>query len=117
LKRIVEPTSAFTVNRRGYYLALKIHIGLAQKADLDMVAPLVSQLDLAHCQVRALCLQDFEAYALFLGLRYIGQFERGAARLREYFNEQRRVRWPLPQPIRDALCSSYGSAETETGLK
>jgi DNA-binding SARP family transcriptional activator len=119
LKRVVEPISAFTVTRRGYYRALEIHIGLAQKADLDTVARLVSELDLVHCQVRGLGLQDFEAYALFLGLRYIGQFERGAERLREYFNEQRRFRWPLPRAIRDALGSPYGSAETEklSGLK
>jgi hypothetical protein len=104
LKCVVEPISAFTVNRRGYYFALEIHIRLAQRADLDEVAPLVSELEGAHCQVRTLGQQDFEAYALFLGLRYIGQLERGAERLREYI-EHRRVRWPLPPAIHDALGS------------
>jgi len=109
LKCVVEPISAFTVSRRGYYYALEIHIRMAQRADVGDVASLVSELEQSHCQVRALGQQDFEAYALFLGLRYIGQLERGTERLREY-SEHRRVRWPLPQAIRDALDSSHCSA-------
>jgi tetratricopeptide (TPR) repeat protein len=108
LKCVVEPVSGFTVSRRGYYFALEIHIRLAQRADLDELAPLVLELERAHCQVRTLGQQDFEAYALFLGLRCIGQFERGAERLREYF-EHRRAKWPLPPAILDALGSSYCS--------
>jgi DNA-binding SARP family transcriptional activator len=109
LKCVVEPISAFTVSRRGYYYALEIHIRMAQRADVGDVASLVSELERAHCQVRALGQQDFEAYALYLGLRHIGQLERAAVRLREYVNEHRRVRWPVPEAIRDALGSPYSS--------
>jgi DNA-binding SARP family transcriptional activator/tetratricopeptide (TPR) repeat protein len=115
LKCVVEPISAFSVSRRGYYYALEIHIRLAQRADVGDVSSLVAELERAHCQVRALGQQDFEAYALFLGLRYIGQLERATERLREY-SENRRARWPLPQAIRDALRSSRSGGRNFSGL-
>jgi len=110
---IASPSSTFSVARKGYYLSLEIRIRLAQQNGLDGLATLVSELERTHCQMRGLGQQDFESYALFLGLCHIGQSERGATLLREYVNEHRRSRWPLAQSIRDSLSPHFEFAETE----
>ena len=97
----------FSIARKGYYLSLEIRIRLA-RAQPDKIAPLVSELETAHYQLRGMGHQDFECYTLFLGLCHIGQPERGAMLLRDYVSKLRRARWPLPQSIRDVLQLNQG---------
>jgi DNA-binding SARP family transcriptional activator/tetratricopeptide (TPR) repeat protein len=99
---IASPSSTFSLSRKGYYLALEIRIRLAERTDLT-IATLVAELELAHSRMRESGNQDFESYALFLGLSAIGQPDRATALLKDYVNKHRRSRWPLPEGILRAV--------------
>jgi tetratricopeptide (TPR) repeat protein len=94
---IGAPCSTFSVSRKGYYLALEIRLRLAQHADPQTITTLVSELEQTHCRMRGLGNQDFESYALFLGLCALGNRERATVLLREYVDRYRRVKWPLSE--------------------
>jgi DNA-binding SARP family transcriptional activator len=101
---LIETASpTYSVSRRGYYLALEIRIRLQQGAIPSAIEPLVTELERTHLQMRALGVQDFEAYALYLGFCALGDQERGFDLLREYVKVHRRVKWPLSQRVLDAL--------------
>jgi DNA-binding SARP family transcriptional activator/tetratricopeptide (TPR) repeat protein len=110
-------SSMFSIARKGYYLSLEIRIRLARRAGLEKIAMLVSELEAAHCQLRAVGHQDFESYALFLGLCHIGQPDRGAMLLRDYISNHRRPKWPLPPSIRYVLQLNPADSEIEKELR
>jgi DNA-binding SARP family transcriptional activator len=93
----------FSASRRAYYFALAVHIKLMERATRDEIEPLVAALEEAHLFIQGIGTKDFESYALFLGLRAIGEGNRGADILREYVGKHRRSRWPLSQNIQAAI--------------
>ncbi len=96
----------FSASRRAYYFALAVHIKLMERATRDEIEPLVAALEEAHLFIQGIGTKDFESYALFLGLRAIGEGNRGADILREYVGKHRRSRWPLSQNIQAAIGST-----------
>ncbi|MDP9201256.1 MAG: AAA family ATPase [Gemmatimonadota bacterium] len=101
---LIETASpTYSVTRKGYYLALEVRIRLQQRPMRSIIEPLVTELERTHLQMRALGSQDFEAYALYLGLCALGEKERGIDLLREYVKVHRRVKWPLTQTVLHAV--------------
>ncbi|MEO8909995.1 MAG: AAA family ATPase [Gemmatimonadaceae bacterium] len=92
-----RPSSTFSVTRKGYYLALEIRIRL-QQGMTHIIWPLVAELEEHHCRMRASGVQDFESYALYLGLCAVGERSRGLTLLRDYV-KHRRSKWPLPPEV------------------
>jgi len=109
-ERIEAVSSTYSVTRRGYYLALEVQIRMKQGAMSNLIATPVAELEATHLQMRDLGSQDFESYSLYLGLSAIGDKERGKRLLREYVQEHRRVKWPLPKQILRALGSETALA-------
>ena len=86
---------AHSLTRRCYYLAVEIRIKINEGVDAEILRPLVAELEAENSRLRRFTAQDFESYALFLGLAAIGEESRGRTMFREWV-EQRRVKWPLP---------------------
>ena len=100
---LIETTSpTYSRTRRGYYLALEVHIRLKQGASTDVIRKLVEELEFTHLQMRELGAQDFESYSLYLGLCALGQEVRGAQLFREYV-KLRHAKWPLPPEMLGVL--------------
>jgi DNA-binding SARP family transcriptional activator len=95
--------------RQAHAIALRLHIGLQEKIGEDEIRSLVSALELEHFKVRGLGGQDFEAYAFYLGLRYIGEPARALATLREYVGTIRRSMLALPMEIQEVMERGRGS--------
>lgn len=110
-----SPSSNFSTSRKGFSLALEIRIRLGLGAPASVIGPLVAELEAAHRQVREQS-QDFETYTLFLGYREIGESRRGIALLKDYVENHRRSKWPLPQAIADSL-GLNSRAKTEVLLR
>lgn len=108
-KAVVDKLTGASVNRRAAVSALGIRIGIHKKVSVDVIRPMVADLEAAHIQNRASCWQDFEAYALALGLRYCGDMERSERLLLEYRTKYRREQWALPQHFNELLPKLRGS--------
>lgn len=91
------------LNWRAAILALGVRIALQRNASIEVLLPILTDLEVVHMQNRHLGLQDFEAHALAFGFRYCGKVEKSARLLVEYA-AHRRERSPLPQPIRELMC-------------
>lgn len=91
------------VNRRAANLALGIRIAIAQSKPNREVWPMVLELERAHREIRGAGWQDFETYALGLGLTHCGNSERALSLLDEYATVYRRERGELPKNLKDLL--------------
>jgi AAA ATPase-like protein len=85
-------SSAFGPGRMGVTFALAIRLRLARGAGSEEIRPLVRELEAVHRITRDIGNQDFEAYALFLGLAALGEEARGYAYLRDYVGAYRHSR-------------------------
>jgi DNA-binding SARP family transcriptional activator/tetratricopeptide (TPR) repeat protein len=92
-----------SINRRTSVLALGIMVGISKGLSVDGLRPLVRDLESMHMLNRASGWQDFEALALFSGLRACGEGEKGHRLLAEYATIHRRERGPLPRRINEML--------------
>lgn len=92
----------YSVARQCYYLALQVRIRINEGASAEILRPLVAELETLNIQLRGFTAQDFESYALLLGLTAMGEEERGRAAFKDYVR-QRRVRWPLPPEAMEIL--------------
>ena len=95
-------------NWRPTVLALGIRIAIQQNVAAETIRALVSDLQGAHLESRGRGMQDFEAHALVLGLRYCGELEEGLRLLVEY-SACRREKWGLPQDLIDLQRELRGS--------
>jgi len=98
-----DTTPHQSINRRTTVLALGIKIRLSQGADVDVLRPLVEELEAAHLLNRAVGWQDFETHALYVGLQKCGELEKARRLLIEYVTVYRREKWPLPKILSDLL--------------
>jgi DNA-binding SARP family transcriptional activator len=99
----IDPLApTFSVTRKGYYLALEIRIRLLRGL-LEGIEPLVAELSATHRLMRALGSQDFEVYSLYLGLCAIGDEQRGASLVHDYFLRYRRGNYAIPDRVRAVL--------------
>jgi DNA-binding SARP family transcriptional activator/tetratricopeptide (TPR) repeat protein len=96
------------VNWRAAVLALGVRIAICQRSSVEIIRPMVAELEAAHLQNRSSGGEDFEAHALALGLRYCGKPEEGLRVLSEYATTHRREGWALPQSLRDLLSELRG---------
>jgi pentatricopeptide repeat protein len=103
---VQELPRSYSARRRAHSLALGVHIRLKQNASHEAIRTLISGLEFEHLKIRGLGDQDFEAYALYIGLRWLGETVRAVSLLSEYVQVHRRSEWPLPDPIRRAVQGS-----------
>jgi DNA-binding SARP family transcriptional activator/tetratricopeptide (TPR) repeat protein len=87
------------VNWRAAVLALGVMIAIQQKASAEVIRQTVAELRTAHLQNRGTGGEDYEAYALIVGLRYCGDSEEAFRLLSEYATTHRRERWALPENL------------------
>jgi hypothetical protein len=92
-----------SASRKAHFFALAIHFQLTQPFNPGSMQVLVNELQKAHAVIQGIGVQDFESYALFLGLNALGQESEAKSVLREYVYKHRRSRWPLPKKMRAAL--------------
>jgi len=88
-----------SINRRTSVLALGIMVAISKGIPVDELKPMVADLESMHMLNRASGWQDFEALALFSGLRACGDGEKGHRLLVEYSTIHRREGGPLPPRI------------------
>jgi hypothetical protein len=98
-----------SVNWRAAVLALGIRIAIQKETSVDILRPMVAELEAAHLQNRGSGDQDFEAHALALGLRYCGESEGSLRLLAEYATKYRREKGALPQRLGELLRELRGS--------
>ena len=96
----MDQTRARNINWRVGVLALGVRIAIQRSASVETVRPLVSELRAAHLLNRTVGMQDFEAHALAVGLRYCGEAEESLQLLDEY-SACRREKGALPQYLID----------------
>jgi hypothetical protein len=104
---LAETNPNQSVNRRTSVAALGIMVGISKGLPIDTLKPLVADLESMHVLNRASGWQDFEAQALFSGLRACGETEKGHRLLTEYATTYRRERWPLPRCLNELLHLPY----------
>lgn len=92
-----------SASRNAACLALMLRVQLARGGGLDVIRPLVRDLESTHKINRDIGNQDFEAHALALGLSALGEEERGVEMLSEYAREHRSTRRPLAETIQSLL--------------
>ena len=93
-----------TVAARANFWAIAIRLKIRQNADHHSINELIDKLyDTGYVRLRRAGLQDVIAWALYLGLSYVGKQKRGQHILSEYVTNFRRDRSPLPVYIQDAL--------------
>ena len=97
----VQPT--YSVTRAGNYSALELRIRLRQKAPRNVIESLTTKLEGTHMKMRRIGSQDFESYALYLGLCALGARKKATRLLREYVERHRRSRWPLARQVSSVL--------------
>ena len=111
---------SYSVSRNAACLALTLLVRLARRCGVDVIRPLVRDLESAHRINRDIANQDFEAHALFLGLVDIGEKQRGLDLLREYVKNYRSTRRPVLKEIQVVLegydVSRRGAVERSTPL-
>jgi tetratricopeptide (TPR) repeat protein len=105
-----------SVNRRSSVGALGIMVGISKGLPIELLRPLVADLESMHMLNRASGWQDFEAQALVAGLRACGEPDKGLRLLTEYATTYRRERWPLPRQLNEWLYVRRGSSN-EADLK
>jgi hypothetical protein len=93
----VPPT--FSATRAGFCFAVALRVKLGQEAEKSVIEPLVNKLNATHLKMRRNGSQDFEAHALYLGLRAIGEEGRAKQTLHDYVHRHRWSKWPLPPDI------------------
>lgn len=103
---LAETNPNQSINRRTSVLALGIMVGISKGLSVDGLRPLVADLESMHMLNRASGWQDFEALALFSGLRACGDGEKGHRLLVEYATIHRRERGRLPRRINALLYPS-----------
>jgi tetratricopeptide (TPR) repeat protein len=96
---LAETNANQSINRRTSVLALRLMVGISIGLSVDELRPLVADLESMHMLNRASGWQDFEALALFSGLRACGDEEKGHRLLFEYATIHRRERGRLPGRI------------------
>jgi hypothetical protein len=97
---IVPPT--YSVGRRAACWAVILRLRLLQGERGDTIRALVAALEAAHLVNRDIGAQDFEAYALFLGLCAIGEEGRAKELLNEFVSQYRRSKRPIATAIHQA---------------
>lgn len=102
----------YSAGRNAACLALTLRLKLALGCAVTVIRPLVRDLESTHRINRDLANQDFETYALFLGLAALGEKERGSDLLREYVFEYRGTRRPLSNEIRAVLQPYEGDSKS-----
>jgi DNA-binding SARP family transcriptional activator/tetratricopeptide (TPR) repeat protein len=100
---LAETRPNHSINRRAAVLALGIRIGIFQGAPGLSFWPLVAELEAAHMLNRSAGWQDFEAHALYHGLKACGKSDRGKRLLNEYWKIHRREKGPLPKNLSELL--------------
>ena len=89
----------YSVTRRGYYFALQLRIQLHDNSSDASIRKTVEALERTQLRMRSFGLQDFEIYALYLGLCKVGRRARGVRLLKEYLLEYRNPSWDLPSDL------------------
>jgi tetratricopeptide (TPR) repeat protein len=100
---LTETKPSQSVNRRAAVLALGIRIGILQGASMESLWPLVAELEAAHILNRSAGWQDFEAHALYHGLRACGQPDKARRMITDYATIYRREKGPLPRNLSELL--------------
>ncbi len=100
---VQEVPQSYSARRRAHSLALGLQIALKTTPKEGEVRRIVSALENEHQRIRSLGDQDYEAYALYLGLCYLGESARALDLLTSYASIHRRSRWPLPAHIGHAI--------------
>jgi len=90
-----------SANRRAAILAIRLRVELAREAPPDSIWLTVRDLDATHATNRNIGNQDFEAFALFLGLSAIGEGTKGWHQLQDYVATHRMTRRMLSSEIRE----------------
>jgi DNA-binding SARP family transcriptional activator/tetratricopeptide (TPR) repeat protein len=103
-----------SVNWRAGVVALGVRIALQQNASVETIRPMVAELEAAHLQNRSSGGEDFEAYALALGLLHCGESQQCLRLLSEYTSTYRREKWGLPQQLSDLLFELRAGQRTST---
>jgi hypothetical protein len=94
---------SYSASRNAACLALMLRVELARRSGVNVIRPLVRDLESTHKINRDIGNQDFEAHALTLGLSAIGEEGRGLDMLRQYVQEHRSTRRPLSKAIQELL--------------
>lgn len=97
---------SYSISRRAACLALVLRLRLLQRRDRDVLIPLIRELEAIHLCNRDIGSQDFEAYALGLGLRAVGEEAHADQLLKEYVHSYRRSRRPLTPDLQRLVYSS-----------
>ena len=100
-----------SAGRNAACLALTLRVKLALGCEVDVINSLVRDLESTHRINRDIANQDFEAYALFLGLVALGEKRRGLDLLKEYVHEYRGTRRPLSNDIREVVRPHEGDSK------
>jgi hypothetical protein len=111
---VQEVPQTYSARRRAHSLALGLRIRLTENPRDDELQRLVLNLEIEHLRIRSLGDQDFEAYALYLGLCAIGDRTRALDLLTDYVTVHRRSEWPLPAEIASTV---HLNAQMSTEVK
>jgi DNA-binding SARP family transcriptional activator len=103
LAAIGEIPPTFSATRAGFCFALAIRVKLGQGAGKSVIEPLVAKLEATYAKMRRSGSQDFEAHALYLGLRAIGDEDGARTMLQDYVQLHRWSKWPLPPEIAEEV--------------
>ena len=106
----------YSVSRNAACLALTLLVRLANGCGVDVIRPLVRDLESTHRINRDIANQDYEAHALFLGLAALGEKQRGLDLLREYVKVHRSTRRPLSKAIQAVLGGRFSRSSPETPI-
>ncbi|MGH7604512.1 MAG: ATP-binding protein [Gemmatimonadaceae bacterium] len=97
--KIESAQTKYSASRKAYFFALGVHIRLMQGLVDDSLEDLVDNLRSSHAVVQGVGENDFETYALYLGLCASNQRRDAIEMVRDYVSKHRRSRWPLSPQI------------------
>ena len=100
---VQEAPRTYSPRRRAHALAMRLRIRLMENAAQDEIRELVSDLKREHLKVRGLGVDDFEVYALYVGMCALGDLTHGLELLKEYVHVYRPSGWPVPERIQEAF--------------
>ena len=92
-----------SINRRTSVVSLGIRLAIAKALPAASYQPLVAELENLHLSNRASGWQDFEAHALYVGLKGCGEVAKARRLLTDYVSTYRREKWPVPRSLNELL--------------
>jgi tetratricopeptide (TPR) repeat protein len=94
--------------RRAYRAALLVAVELATVGIASSES--VKELETEHILTRQNIFQAFASYALYAGLRSVGQVKSAELLLNEYLGRHRREPWPAPSHLLDVMMGWIGQS-------